>query len=99
MGRGHICGDMGMHWFDPRSHTGACVCGQVPEDIFFAAVCDCQPLVTARTKSHYANCAYVAWAQRRNEWRIAHKTERSIALVSVAVLPAEQIAPKGGDGE
>lgn len=62
------CGDRNMHWYQDGD---ACVCGQVPSDIFFAASCDCGEY-QMRHPMHNPECAYVAWAKKRNEWIANH---------------------------
>ena len=63
---GNKCGDLGMHWY----HSGStCECGQIPEDIFFAASCSCGAFrVGLRKPVHSPDCASIAWAKKRTEW-------------------------------
>ncbi len=67
-GRPLHCGDEGMHWYGEGE---TCACGQIPREIFFAGACTCG---ASRFKKpvHRADCAAVAWMEKRNAWIDAH---------------------------
>ena len=62
------CGYLNRHWYCDGE---PCVCGQIPEEIFFAVSCDCGGY-RLRKPVHNPNCSYIAWAKKRNEWIREH---------------------------
>lgn len=77
---GEKCGDLNMHWYQDGP---TCVCGQVPEDIFFAATCNCGASRSGRRKPiHSPDCNYIAWAEKRNKWIDEHPTQPPLNRVS-----------------
>ena len=58
------CGDLDRHWYRVGQGAHSCMCGQVPEDIFFAADCTCGK----RFQVHDRECAWAIRAKRRNQW-------------------------------
>lgn len=66
------CGDRGHHYYDHNVRRDACVCGQIPTDIFFAKGCSCGGGHN-KNPIHTLECTYVQWAIRRNDFIRTHR--------------------------
>lgn len=88
------CGDNNRHWY---FEGDTCICGQVPQGIFFAANCTCG----ARRyiyPVHKPDCAYVLWCKKRNLWIQQHPNLRpplGKARPDVEVVEASEQIKKG----
>ncbi len=77
--RRYKCGNLNMHWYQDGD---TCVCGQIPQEMFFATSCSCG-IGVVRTPVHSPDCAYVAWANKRNYWVAENTTEPELSLMHV----------------
>lgn len=62
------CGDLGLHFYKDGP---TCLCGQIPEIIFFAKNCTCGE-GRNRHPVHKPDCVYVEWGRQRNLWIDEH---------------------------